>query len=92
MLLHTLSYISKHVFSQDGMTALHLAADGGHYECTRLLLEARCNVNELSNVGSLTHSWVIQVQTKSWGGFLLTGPELPKSGNTLQQPQNEKYL
>ncbi len=27
------------IFYQDGMTALHLAAEGGHYECIRLLLE-----------------------------------------------------
>uniref|UniRef100_A0A671Q0Z6 Ankyrin repeat and death domain-containing protein 1A-like n=1 Tax=Sinocyclocheilus anshuiensis TaxID=1608454 RepID=A0A671Q0Z6_9TELE len=33
----------------DGMTALHLAAEGGHYECIRLLLEAGCNVNELTH-------------------------------------------
>lgn len=35
------------------MTALHLAAEGGHYECIRLLLEAGCNVNELTNVSTL---------------------------------------
>lgn len=36
------------------MTGLHLAAEGGHYECIRLLLESGCNINELTNVS--THS------------------------------------
>lgn len=40
------------IFYQDGMTALHLAAEGGHYECIRLLLEAGCNVNELTHVST----------------------------------------
>lgn len=35
------------------MTALHLAAEGGHYECIRLLLEAGCSVNELTHVRTL---------------------------------------
>lgn len=41
------------IFHQDGMTALHLAAEGGHYECIRLLLEAGCNVNELTHVSTM---------------------------------------
>lgn len=36
---------------QDGLTALHLAADGGHYECVKLLLESGCNVGAQTNVG-----------------------------------------
>lgn len=44
------------IFYQDGMTALHLAAEGGHYECIRLLLEAGCNVNELTNVRTLFYT------------------------------------
>lgn len=35
---------------QDGLTALHLVAQGGHYECIKLLLESNCNVNALTNV------------------------------------------
>lgn len=37
-------------FCQGGLTALHLSVGGGHYHCVRLLLEAHCNVNELTNV------------------------------------------
>lgn len=37
-------------FCQEGLTALHLSVDGGHYDCVRLLLEAHCNINELTNV------------------------------------------
>ncbi|KAJ0056575.1 hypothetical protein NL108_010372 [Boleophthalmus pectinirostris] len=33
----------------DGLTALHFAADGGHYLCVRLLLESDCNLNALTN-------------------------------------------
>lgn len=35
---------------QDGLTALHLVAQGGHYECIKLLLESNCNVNAVTNV------------------------------------------
>ena len=35
---------------KDGLTALHLAADGGHYECVKVLLESHCDVNGQSNV------------------------------------------
>jgi len=35
---------------QDGLTALHVAADGGHYECVKLLLESGCNANAQTNV------------------------------------------
>lgn len=48
------AYCKVLMFSQDGSTALHLAAEGGHYECLRLLLESGCNINELTNVS--THS------------------------------------
>ncbi|XP_029766615.1 ankyrin repeat and death domain-containing protein 1A [Terrapene carolina triunguis] len=30
---------------QEGLTALHLAVEGGHYDCVKLLLEAGCDVN-----------------------------------------------
>lgn len=35
---------------KDGLTALHLAADGGHYECVKVLLESHCDINGQSNV------------------------------------------
>lgn len=31
--------------------------DGGHYDCVRLLLEAHCNVNELTNVRKTIKAW-----------------------------------
>ncbi|XP_013768754.1 ankyrin repeat and death domain-containing protein 1A [Pundamilia nyererei] len=33
----------------DDLTPLHTAADGGHYECVRLLLDSGCNVNAQTN-------------------------------------------
>lgn len=35
---------------QDGATALHLAAEGGHYDCVKLLLDTGCNINALTHV------------------------------------------
>nr|XP_024657355.1 ankyrin repeat and protein kinase domain-containing protein 1-like [Maylandia zebra] len=35
--------------NRDDLTPLHTAADGGHYECVRLLLDSGCNVNAQTN-------------------------------------------
>ena len=50
--------------AQDGLTPLHLAADEGHTECAKLLLDKGADVNAKSNVrpsaraqpAALTHS------------------------------------
>lgn len=35
---------------KDGLTALHQAADGGHWESLKLLLESGCDVNAQTDV------------------------------------------
>uniref|UniRef100_I3KCT2 Ankyrin repeat and death domain containing 1A n=1 Tax=Oreochromis niloticus TaxID=8128 RepID=I3KCT2_ORENI len=44
-----MSLTAPHNLHLDGLTPLHMAADGGHYECVRLLLDSGCNVNAQTN-------------------------------------------
>lgn len=87
---------------QEGLTALHLAVEGGHSHCVKLLVEAGADVNAQTQVSSMevilfpAPTLWIYAQTCGFSGRLLQreamwSPECRNSRGSLEEGKRVLY-
>lgn len=70
--------------NQEGLTGLHLATEGGHSDCVRILLEAGCDVNVQTEKG------MNSLHYAAFHGFKDIGRMLIDAGININAVNNQK--